>query len=87
MKQTLRVAMLLVVVSCLCASFAPGIRGAVPPRPIPPAPQETDSHEAASATATIPEPLRPFLRIAGISQKAGPEEVLPLLARNVYLIG
>jgi hypothetical protein len=37
--------------------------------------------------ATIPGPLRSFLRIAGISQKASSEEVMPLLARNVFLIG
>src|SRR5262245_61257941 len=31
----------------------------------------------------IPGPLRSFLRMAGISQKASPEEVLPLLAHEV----
>ena len=36
---------------------------------------------------TIPGPLRPFLRMAGISQKISREEVLPLLARNVFSIG
>ena len=35
----------------------------------------------------IPGPLRPFLRMAGISQKIGPEEVLPLLSRNVSMQG
>ncbi len=35
----------------------------------------------------IPGPLRGFLRMAGISQKARPEDVLPLLARNAYLRG
>jgi hypothetical protein len=35
----------------------------------------------------IPGPLRSFLRMAGISQKVTPEDVLPLLARNVYLHG
>ncbi|WP_216840999.1 hypothetical protein [Acidobacterium sp. S8] len=35
----------------------------------------------------IPGPLRSFLRMGGISQKIGPEDVLPLLARNVYLHG
>ncbi len=37
--------------------------------------------------ATIPGPLRSFLRMAGISQKVSPEEVMPLLARNVFIIG
>lgn len=35
----------------------------------------------------IPGPLRSFLRMAGISQQVSPEEVLPLLARNVVLHG
>jgi hypothetical protein len=38
-------------------------------------------------TITIPGPLRSFLRMAGISQKVSPNDVLPLLARNVYLEG
>ncbi|HLH33364.1 MAG TPA: hypothetical protein VKX41_01745 [Alloacidobacterium sp.] len=38
-------------------------------------------------TVVIPGPLRSFLRMAGISQKISPEDVLPLLARNSYLQG
>ncbi len=37
--------------------------------------------------ATIPGPLRSFLRMTAISQKISPDEVLPLLARNVVVIG
>src|SRR5262249_50852012 len=37
----------------------------------------------SSTEVTIPGPLRSFLRMAGISQKAAPEEVLPLLAQEV----
>ncbi len=37
--------------------------------------------------ATIPGPLRSFLRMAGVSQKVSPEEVMPLLARNVFIVG
>jgi len=40
-----------------------------------------------SETIEIPGPLRSFLRMAGISQEAGPDEVLPLLARNAFLYG
>src|SRR5215467_9563833 len=45
--------------------------------------------EAASATTVviIPGPLRSFLRMAGISQKAAPEDVLPLLADVVKTRG
>jgi hypothetical protein len=35
----------------------------------------------------IPGPQRSFLRMAGISQKIAPEEVLPLLSRNVFTEG
>jgi len=35
----------------------------------------------------IPGPLRSFLRMAGISQEVAPEQVLPMLARNVSLYG
>jgi hypothetical protein len=38
-------------------------------------------------SVTIPGPLRSFLRMAGISQKASSDDVLALLARNVYLRG
>ena len=48
----------------------------------------TDSKATSvTETAIIPGPLRSFLRMAGISQKIGPEQVLPLLARNVYMQG
>jgi hypothetical protein len=40
-----------------------------------------------SSEEVIPGPLRSFLRMAGISQKISPEDVLPLLARNVYVQG
>ena len=36
---------------------------------------------------TIPGPLRSLLRMAGVSQKVSPEEVLPLVARNVFMEG
>ncbi|MGA9554427.1 MAG: hypothetical protein WBR30_19435, partial [Candidatus Sulfotelmatobacter sp.] len=38
-----------------------------------------DAPVAPSAEFVIPGPLRSFLRMAGISQKVAPEEVLPLL--------
>jgi len=40
-----------------------------------------------SANVAIPGPLRPFLRMAGISQQVSPEEVMPFLARNVFVLG
>ncbi|MFY9801903.1 MAG: hypothetical protein WAK78_15535 [Candidatus Acidiferrales bacterium] len=53
----------------------------------PPAPPPQEAQANALATVAIPGPLRSFLRMAGISQKVTPEEVLPLLARNVFLLG
>lgn len=41
----------------------------------------------SSGNATIPGPLRPLLRMAGVSLKVEPDEVLPLLSRNVVLQG
>jgi hypothetical protein len=42
---------------------------------------------SASSQFVIPGPRRSFLRLAGISQKITPEEVLPLLSRNVFTEG
>jgi hypothetical protein len=46
-----------------------------------PAPNE------ASATATVPGPIRSFLRMAAISQQVTPDQVMPLLARNIEVQG
>jgi hypothetical protein len=55
-------------------------------------PQEQKSLPAAQSAEgpsqiVIPGPLKPFLRMAAISQQVAPEEVLPLLARNVVIDG
>lgn len=42
---------------------------------------------SAQPQAIIPGPQRSFLRMAGISQKITPDEVLPLLSRNVFIEG
>ena len=42
---------------------------------------------AGPAETAIPGPLRSFLRMTAISQKVSPDEVLPLLARNVVVSG
>jgi len=43
--------------------------------------------DATTDSVNVPGPLRSFLRVAAVSQKVTPEEVLPLLARNVALQG
>jgi len=52
-----------------------------------PAASAAPSSLPAGEQATIPGPLRSFLRMAAISQKITPEEVLPLLSRNVTVSG
>jgi hypothetical protein len=52
-----------------------------------PAEQQPAAPARAHATAFVPGPLRSFLRMAGISQKVSPDEVLPLLAQNVVIRG
>jgi hypothetical protein len=46
-----------------------------------------NSPQLTEVKVMIPGPLRSFLRMAGISQKASPNDVLPLLARNTYTLG
>jgi len=46
-----------------------------------------DRASPASTEFLIPGPERSFLRMAGISQKVTPEEVLPLVSRNVFAEG
>ncbi len=84
MKRPLYLLAPFAVLVCICVSVAPDIWGATSPRS--PALEESgvEPHEA---TATIPGPLRSFLRMAAISQKVSPEEVMPLLSRNVFLTG
>lgn len=50
-------------------------------------PQVKSAAQASESSIAIPGPLRSFLRMAGISQKATPDEVIPLLSRNVFLLG
>src|SRR6478609_6291930 len=62
------------------------------PRSAPPAAGSQRSNPPSGDTSTseevfIPGPLRSFLRMTAISQKVTPDEVLPLLARNVVMSG
>lgn len=72
------------ILLCSCVSMAPNLWGATSPRS---SALEESGVEAHEATTTIPGPLRSFLRMAAISQKVSPEEVMPLLSRNVFLTG
>jgi hypothetical protein len=57
---------------------------APPPSSQTPVAQST---QAPGVTIAIPGPIRSFLRMAAISQKVSPEEIAPLLARNIFLLG
>jgi len=46
-----------------------------------------DGTVPASSQFAIAGPMRSFLRMAGISQGVKPEEVMPLLSRNVFMQG
>ena len=71
----------LVVFLILCLSFAASGFGDQQ------APVASNGPQLPESTISIPGPLRSFLRMAGISQKSAAEEVMPLLARNVFLLG
>ena len=77
---------------CLLAfCFLALLQGTAPPAfgaSVDPRVQEHPSAAASSqSTITILGPMRSFLRMAGINVELPPEEVLPLVARNVNLQG
>jgi hypothetical protein len=53
----------------------------------PAASSASEDPAPSSESVSIPGPLRSFLRMAAISQKVSTEEIAPLLARNVFLLG
>src|SRR5579864_7038885 len=88
-RRTLSV-FLLCCFFCVLAGLEARSWGAAPPAlaqrsasPRSSVPSDPSTPEEVS----IPGPLRSFLRMAAISQKITPEEVLPLLARNVVMSG
>jgi hypothetical protein len=98
MKFPLRTSAIFAAVSvCLwvCSSLSSG--NAVHAAPLSHLPDAESSAAGAPAspapapppveTIVIPGPLRSFMRMAAISQKVAPEDVLPLLARNVFMQG
>src|SRR3989454_3794914 len=84
-KSFFRLAPILAATLAVGSCFAPAVRGTGPSASLSSEDAKVGSTE--SANVTIPGPLRSFLRMAGISQKVSPEEVMPLLARNVFVLG
>jgi hypothetical protein len=50
-------------------------------------PEQQATQNTEQVTLYIPGPLRSFMRMAGISQKVSPDEVVPLLAHSVFSQG
>jgi len=85
-------AFVLAILVCEFVCVPRNARAAVPAAPSEQSKQTQPSVASStvappSEEAAIPGPLRSFLRMAAISQKVSPEEVLPLLARNVVVNG
>lgn len=93
MKSSLRpfVSVVGAVVSlsiCVCMYAGGTAYAATSPDRPDAAPPETGVPPSMTVErVAIPGPLRSFLRMAGISQQAPLDEVLPLLSRNTYLLG
>jgi hypothetical protein len=74
------------LVSLLCLLAIPFEVTLAAPLPVPPQSAASKALPPVEE-ASVPGPLRSFLRMAAISQKITSEEVLPLLARNVVMSG
>lgn len=71
----------------LCGVPAVLSHGAALPRAHPAAQPADGPSPTFPVSVAIPGPLRSFLRMAAISQKVSPDQVVPLLARNVAMEG
>jgi hypothetical protein len=91
MKRLLRsVVIIAAAFLCFCVSSSVYSGKAVQAASNQPGDESAGAGTPASpdvATVTIPGPLRSFMRMAAISQKVSPADVLPLLARNVFMQG
>jgi hypothetical protein len=84
MKSVFRISLVPIAVFLCLLICPPTVKGAALPN------TDTSGTKPVPSTGDIviiPGPLRSFLRMAGISQKVSPDDVLPLLGRNVYLHG
>ena len=89
MKLSLRLPIFLVAI--LVSGFSCAARANGTPIPQAPSPGATPGAAVGAANSageiTLPGPLRSFLRMAGISQKVAPDEVMPFLARQIVVQG
>ena len=89
MKFLLRFALLVSIFSyrCLFAYAHEGAESAVSASARDASSSSEEGPFVSSSEFLIPGPVRSLLRMAGISPKIAPEQVLPLLSRNVYIQG
>jgi hypothetical protein len=85
MKYSRHLSIRLAAAFYVCAFLGSNLWSATVPRSSAFEERGVPSHQ--TVTVTIPGPLRSFLRMAGISQKISPEDVMPLLARNIFMTG
>jgi hypothetical protein len=88
-KFPLRFAILVSIFSCcwLSAHAREAAKSTAPASSAAAATLAEDKPFVSSSEFMIPGPLRSLLRMAGISPKIAPEQVLPLLSRNVFIQG
>jgi hypothetical protein len=89
-KFPLRFAILVSISSycCMSAHAREAAKSAAPPSSAASATASSaDKSVASTSEFMIPGPLRSLLRMAGVSPKIAPEQVLPLLSRNVFIQG
>lgn len=86
MKRSASLSVVLALSLLTCELSAAGGKSAPVDSPVPTS-VTTEGTTPAPSQFVIPGPRRSFLRMAGISQKIRPEEVLPLLSRNVFTEG
>ena len=79
MNSPLRLRILLLVIVCVF-SLSDFLNST--PTPVP-----TDGKVPSTSQIMIPGPLPSFLRMAAISRKVPPEQVIPLLSHNVFQLG
>jgi len=85
MRYPLHLSAPVAVLFWICTIVSPGAKAQASPGSTAGA-QPSDPSTEVHTTA-IPGPLHSFLRMAAISQKVAPDEIMPLVARNVFLTG
>src|SRR6266704_1005904 len=84
-KFLIRLATILAATLSVGSCFAPAVRGTAPSDSL--SSEDSTVGSLGSANVAVPAPLRSLLRMAGMIQRVSPAEVMPLLARNVFVLG